>query len=274
MSYLAFLFFVFWQLLKISRKKLGEAAIFAKATLSAVVGYEATIFFGFSTVAGQVVMFLLIASALVFINKHNLQEIKVGLFKKTAFKIATVLVLTIFGLYLIFGVLRIYFADLLISRAKVLDSAQSLTIYSDAVSIFPVSNPFYLTDFAFESAIYSTSSDSPQITKELTIQTDTLAKKALLLSPNNLIIERRIANAYLLISAFDEKYAKAALTTGQQLTRLAPTDPQVYLTFAKIQAGLDQKEEARKTLEIALRLKPDYQEARELLDQIQRKEIQ
>jgi len=299
LAYVAFLFFVIWQLFKISRGKSSEAAVLAKATLSAVVGYQTTIFFGFSTVAGQVVMFLLIASALAFIDKNNLKEIdshgpkavvlssslkipfisvlksrvfslriKFGLFKKTAFKIVTVLILAVFGLYLIFGVLRIYFADLLISRAKAIDSAGSLTIYSDAVSIFPVSNPFYLADFAYESAIYAASSDSPQTAKGLATQTDTLAKKALLQSPNNLIIERRVANAYLLISAVDEKYAKVALTTGQKLTQLAPTDPQVYLTLGKIQAGLGKNEEAKKTLTIALNLKPDYQEAKELLEQL------
>ena len=95
-----------------------------------------------------------------------------------------------------------------------------------------------------------------------------MAKKALLQSPNNLIIERRIANAYLLISAVDEKYAKVALTSGQKLTQLAPTDPQVYLTLGKIQAGLGRNEEAKKTLETALNLKPDYQEAVELLEQL------
>ena len=268
MSYLAFLFLVFWQLFKISGKKLGEAAVFTKATLSAIVGYQTTIFFGFSTVAGQVVMFLLIASALAFIDKKTLKEIKFGLFKKTAFKITTALVLAVFGLYLIFGVLRIYFADLLTSRAKAIDSAGSLTIYSDAVSIFPVSNPFYLADFAYESAIYTAGSDSPQTAKGLATQTDTLAQKALSQSPNNLIITRRIANAYLLISAVDEKYAKVALTSGQKLTQLAPTDPQVYLTLGKIQAGLGRNEEAKKTLETALNLKPDYQEAVELLEQL------
>ena len=268
LAYVAFLFLVFWQLFKISGKKLGEAAVFTKATLSAIVGYQTTIFFGFSTVAGQVVMFLLIASALAFIDKKTLKEIKFGLFKKTAFKITTALVLAVFGLYLIFGVLRIYFADLLTSRAKALDSAGSLTIYSDAVSIFPVSNPFYLADFAYESAIYTAGSDSPQTAKGLATQTDTLAQKALSQSPNNLIITRRIANAYLLISAVDEKYAKVALTSGQKLTQLAPTDPQVYLTLGKIQAGLGRNEEAKKTLETALNLKPDYQEAVELLEQL------
>ena len=268
LAYVAFLFFVIWQLFKISRGKSSEAAVFTKATLSAIVGYQTTIFFGFSTVAGQVVMFLLIASALAFIDKKTLKEIKFGLFKKTAFKIVTALVLTIFGLYLIFGVLRIYFADLLTSRAKAIDSAGSLTIYSDAVSIFPVSNPFYLADFAYESAIYTAGSDSPQTAKGLATQTDTLAQKALSQSPNNLIITRRIANAYLLISAVDEKYAKVALTSGQKLTQLAPTDPQVYLTLGKIQAGLGRNEEAKKTLETALNLKPDYQEAVELLEQL------
>ena len=55
---------------------------------------------------------------------------------------------------------------------------------------------------------------------------------------------------------------------GQKLTQLSPTDPQSYLTLAKIQAGLDQEKEAQKTLETALELKPDYQEAQELLEQL------
>jgi len=54
----------------------------------------------------------------------------------------------------------------------------------------------------------------------------------------------------------------------RKLIQLAPNDPQSHLSLAKIQAALDQKEEAKKTLEKALELKPDYQEAQELLEQL------
>ena len=101
-----------------------------------------------------------------------------------------------------------------------------------------------------------------------------MAEKTLSASPNNLITTRKIANAYFLISDYDKEYKQKALGVGQKLTELAPTDPQSYLTFAKIQAGLGQDEEAIKTLETALSLKPDYQEAKELLDQLNSKAIQ
>jgi tetratricopeptide (TPR) repeat protein len=106
------------------------------------------------------------------------------------------------------------------------------------------------------------------LAKQLIQKSDELSRSAIKLSPNNLIITRRIASSYLLISQVDQNFSQNALILGQRLTKLAPTDPQSYLSLAKIQAGLDQKEEAKKTLQTALNLKPDYQEAQELLEQL------
>jgi len=281
-SYLALIGISVFGLWRFSRK-LNSDSILAKAAIGSIFGYQATIFFGFSVVTTQLLMFLIIASFLIpeikpppFYSSSDSEKLKVSS-RKSSNNIGffiSLLTIVIFGLYAITLVGRIYLADLAFAHAERSSGEQALINYSNAVDIFPATNPFYLANYAYESALYAADTDDPEFTNTLTTQTQALAEKTLSASPNNLITTRKIANAYFLISDYDKEYKQKALGVGQKLTELAPTDPQSYLTFAKIQAGLGQDEEAIKTLETALSLKPDYQEAKELLDQLNSKAIQ
>jgi len=265
-AYLAFIIISIITIYRIGKKKSGDA-IFFSAAIGAIVGYQITIFFGFSVVTTGLLMFMILA--IFIVPAENFQEINLGFLQGKLQKITTV-VLAIFGVYVIILVVRIYFADLFFTRAQELDPStwQSFSAYSNAIGTFPAVNPFYLADYAYENALYVTNTDDPKLAKTLIKNTKISAEKALRVSPNNLIIARKIANAYFLISDDDEESKQEALTVGQRLIKLAPTDPQFYLTFAKIQAGLGQEAEAKKTLMIALSLKPDYQDAQELMTQL------
>ena len=89
------------------------------------------------------------------------------------------------------------------------------------------------------------------------------------LAPNNFIILRRIINTYILLNDADNKYKNELSTYKKELISLAPTDPQTYLTSAKIEISLSNKNGALEYLNQALNLKPDYIEAQELLKQLQ-----
>ena len=99
-------------------------------------------------------------------------------------------------------------------------------------------------------------------------EADKKAQKADKSAKSNLIVKRRIANTYLLLAKVDPVFEEKALNSGQDLLKLAPTDPQSYLTLAKIQVGVGQKEKGQETLSLALLLKPDYLEAQELFGQL------
>jgi O-antigen ligase len=276
-AYIALLAACVWTFYgKVKKNDKVDQSIFPKAAIASLLGYQATIFFGFSTVATALTSYLLIAAVLIIGKNQKLQSFKI---KMTGIKTKFILsaFIAVIGLFALTIPLRFYFADLFIERAKKLDPQdfdRSLIAYDNAVTLFPAKNPFYLADATYAMAIYATTTDDNDLAKNLAIKTNELSKSALKLSPSNLIITRRVASSYLLISQIDQNFGQNALLLGQRLAELAPTDPQSYLSLAKIQAGLDQKEEAKKTLQTALNLKPDYQEAQELLDQLDSKTIQ
>ena len=226
----------------------SRASIAVKGVLSGLIGYQVTILFGFSTVATQAIMFLIVAAAQspTLTVSFKFPSLKKGhqLIIGTA--------LLIVGAAGIAGVLRLFIADVLITRAQnlTLDNPKLLAAYTLALSTSPIDNPFYLADAAYRA------NSAP------------FAQKAETLAPNNLLVLRKVANTYFLLSQTDKNYEDDAIRVAQRLTKLAPTDPQSYLTLAKIQIGLVKFDDAQKSLATALQLKPDYLEAQQILEQL------
>lgn len=221
----------------------------AKSTLAGVLGYQVTIFFGFSVVATQTLMFLAVAASITSLKAQNVWQINLN-FLKSTHQLVVGLAAAILGIWTLTSVTRLFIADVLAQRAKQADDELAPKFYTLAVSIYPGTNPFYLADAALAS--YS----AP------------LAQKAENLAPNNLPVLRKVANTYFLLSGTDTNYEDDAIRVAQRLTQLAPTDPQSYLAAAKIQIGLDKIDDAQKSLATALQLKPDYVEAQQILEQL------
>ena len=234
------------------------------------MGYKIRIFFGFSTVATQVLMLMLISNASVLGKKENLKYISLKFLNKGT-QLATILLLVVATSVALAYVVRIYTADVYMAKAKMSGNQGS---FDNAIDLFPTTNPFYLADAAFSSAEQIAKSENKSLKASLVEDSKTKAGEAEKYAPNNLLVLRKVANSYFLISQVDESYIQKSLDVGNKLTDLAPNDPQSYLALAKIQSGLNLQDEAKKTLETALKFKPDYVEAQELLDQIEAKELQ
>ena len=265
-SFLIIILFIFFR----SHPSENRSFLFAKAALGSIIGYQITIFFGFSTVTTQLLMFLLIPTTLILIGKTNIKTVRFNLINSMQNYIAS-FILFILALAILSYPTRMYFADILYERAKNLESknmAGALLAYTNAVEVFPANNPFYLADSAYKMAVYTESIDKTEKSDEFIKKAVSLANAAQKLSPENIIITRRVANSYLLLSEINEEYVKSALENGEKLTLQAPNDPQSFLTLAKIQTGVGKEEDATRSLETALALKPDYLEARELLEQL------
>lgn len=261
-TYLLFLLASLISIFKVSRSKDKINSSFAKAAFAAIIGYHVAIFFGFSTVVSQLMMFLLITFILILGNiKFFEKELPLN---KIGQKIVLVVSLLI-GLWIISFSARIYLADVFFNRSKNLEGNNSIRAVFNAIDTYPSKNPFYLSDFAQSSATFATNFEDDKAKKLFSESAQTFAEKSFQSAPNNFIIVRRLINAYILLSSIDNKYQDQLSLLQQKLIKLSPTDPQTYLTSAKIELALGNQQKAREYLDLALKLKPDYAEAQELI---------
>lgn len=262
--YLAFLLASLILIFKSASGKKTPQAAFAKAVFSSVIGYHISIFFGFSTVVTQLTMFLLVAQALPR-DKINLIRIKLNLSK--TLQVIFLILITASSLWLISYVSRIYLADVFFNRSKNLEGEDSLKAAFNAVETFPGPNPFYFSDLAQSSAVFAANLETGESQEVFATTAKAFAVKANTLSPNNFITQRRLINTYILLNSINGQYQEELKKLKGELIALAPSDPQTFLTSAKIEIALGNTTSAKESLDQALKLKPDYIEAKELLDE-------
>lgn len=265
-TYLLFLLASLIRIFKVARSKDSINSTFAKSAFAAIVGYHVAIFFGFSTVVSQLMMFLIIAFILV-LGKTEVIEKELRL-NKISQKIVLFIFL-LFGLWITSFSVRIYLADVFFNRSKNLEGEESLKAAFSAVEIFPGQNPFYFSDLAQNSAGFALNLEEGKSQEVFANTADSLAAKAATLTPNNFIIQRRLINTYILLNSIDGQYQEQLKRLEDRLISLAPTDPQTYLTSAKIEIALSNRQTAHEYLDYALKLKPDYIEAQDLLHNLQ-----
>jgi len=266
-SYLALICAILFQLARKSAQE--KLPITTKAAIAATAGYLTTIFFGFSVIATQTTFFLLVAAVIVL--KGNEKSKPISLNFNKGVKIGTVLLTTLIGLYVVTLILRLYLADTFQKRADVYQTtspSRELLAYDNAQTTSPAANPYLMANFAYSTAVYAQEIEDPKSSQSLINRADSLAKKTASISPNNFLIIQNIAKTYLLLAQKNPEYKSQALDYSQKLPELAPTYPISYLTLAKTQVALGKNELAKASLEKALRLKPNYQEAKDLLEQI------
>lgn len=264
--YLAFIFTALLQLFKITKDKNSNISSLSKAVISSIVGYHAAIFFGFSTVASQLVMFLS-AALILSLAKTKTAEINLKFNKIT--QIFSYFILIFIGIWITIFTVRIYLADIFFEKSKKLDGNNSIKAAFNAIDTFPTKNPFYYSDFAQSSATYAANFEDEEARKDFSQLAENYAQISQNLAPNNFIIIRRIINTYILLNDSQNIHKNTLLALQQKLVALAPTDPQTYLTSAKIEISLSNNQKAIEYLYQALKLKPDYIEAQQLLEEIQ-----
>jgi len=241
-----------------------------KAIIASIIGYHASIFFGFSTVASQTIMFILLAIGIIVAGLSQ-KEIKLKIESNNIQLFQSAIIILLFVIVLSYP-LRLIFADILFIRAQNISTSKpntSLEIFTKAAQAHPVQDPFILAYSSYQSALIASQNQNTKLAQN----TDLLASLAQKISPSNFILQRRITNAYLLISEIDIKYKQKAIESGKKLIALSPTNPESFLTLAKVYAGTGNLVQASIELETVIKLKNDYIEAKELLHQVNEQRI-
>ncbi len=243
------------------------ASNFQKAVLASVLGYLVTIFFGFSTVANQTTFLLSAALAIILSGKTKIKIFYPKYLNIPLYKSIQLIFLTITFTYTLTLVGRIYFADSLTARAQNLQGAKSLLVMRNAITASPVKNPYLMSDFAYNTALYANIIEN-QTNKEVLIsQVKSTAQETLQLAPNNYLITQKIAKSYIPIVE-DKVAAQEAMRITTKLIQLAPTYPPAYLLSAQIYVALEDQKQARTLIQKTLELKSDYREAQKLYQQL------
>ena len=273
-AYLMFIVTICIALLRLSKSTDLPTSLFAKGVFAGFVGYLISIFFGFSVVATQTILFLMLGTAFKLEGEGEKFAIDLRFLNSQTRIWAAIVIILLVGLFFVVSDARLYLSDVLEKRAndfKDTSPNKTITAYKSAIATSPTHNPYLLFDYSNSLATYASGVENTDDAKKLANEADTTLAGVINPSANNFLLVQKLTKTYILIANIDPIYGAKAQDLGEKLTHLAPTYPISFLTRAKVQIVLDQKEKAVKSLEQALALKPDYVEAQELLGQLNSK---
>lgn len=240
--------------------------------LAAYISFLVQAFFLFSVVTTALFFFLFPAIAFVATDSKKLFKLSLSLKKPIYFKVAKGLVV-VFTIYFLYSILQFWYADTLFNlgqRASDLGNpGKAYNLISDAVEINPQES-FYRSELGYAAASSATALEQQDATlsARLVKNAQSETKTALSISPKNVSYWRTAIRTYFELSTLDKNYMADTLEAVDKAISLAPTDPKLYLTKATILESIGKNDEAKKNLEKAIGLKPNYLEARANLEKL------
>ena len=177
--------------------------------------------------------------------------------------------------YTLFAMFRWWVADKSFAKGKNLSEAgyvsQAFPLLERAVKLMPNEPLFHdgLSDTAAKIAYglsQQNATDAAQQALELAISE---SDQTIKLNRVHLNFWKTRIRIWLILAQLDPNLAQNALQDFQNAISLSPTDAKLYYNLGLLQLQLDQKESARKSLQTALDLKPNYTAAQAALIQLQ-----
>lgn len=262
LSYLGLITFSiisFWKNLK------KENNFLSTALMAGFVSLLVSNFFGFSVVAVSLLFFLYPAIS-YSLHQNKLQgKVPTKLkFIQKLFISSNIFV----GILLFNSILKYWYADFLYAKSLNLSRqgklSQSIDNLNQAIKIAP-NEAIYLNELSSLTGnlanLYNEKSQPDEALKAAKLF-ELSAKKAISLSPRNTNIKRNVAGIYTKISDINQNYLYNANTILIESEKFAPTDPRTKLNLAGSYIRLGDKAKAQQILINAVKLKPNYKEAR------------
>lgn len=243
--------------------------------LLGLVSILITNYIGFSVVNVALFFFLYPAIYAAKIKKSNLISKKLSLDSTIG-----IIIIVCIALWMVLGLRRSWLADLSYNKGK-----GSLEEAEKSVKLNP-KEPIYYAQLGNISALVTTQLIVPQIKKipatasaELKAQAQAILdqyttkaldniKLAQTMNPYNLNILKTKAKTELTLAEIDPKYFQEALNTLLKITELSPTESSNYLNVGLIYQNLGKTDLARLAFEKAIELKPDFQQAKNYLQEL------
>ncbi len=256
-----------------------DDVLFVVALLASYISYLIYNFFLFSVVI--IALFFYLFPALAFVATESLKVFRVQgsvlswIYRRPMYTRITKGLIILITIYLLFTVFKIWYADTLFAKGeKASDSGnpgRAYNLLSLATSINP-SEPFFRSELAYSAAQAAAALKDEDASRSASLKDEAEVEmlKVLKSNPNNVSFLRSAIRTYFELSVFGKAYTQKTLEAINRATGLAPTDPKLYYNKALVLESADKKDESLEALKKALELKPNYLEAKEHLDEINR----
>jgi tetratricopeptide (TPR) repeat protein len=244
--------------------------------LSASLSLAISNFFGFSTVACQVLQFLLLALATLII--HPPPSLKIP--PPTDYvwwqylAIFTITLLSVLSLTTVYDYWR---ADYYYSQGKSDvsrgQSTKGLEYLELAISKNPHEALYYndLSDFLAQLAVAYQKADQPALATQTALKSKAMLDKTQALNPVHLNFFKTRTRIYLNLAQLDPNYFVLAQTNLQEAMARAPTDPKLVYTYALLLGARGDEQEQEQYMRRVLEMRPVYHEARQFLAALEEK---
>lgn len=255
----------------LSKKYSKIEKLIVLALLSGQAALFTSNFFGFSTVAVNVLMYLFFAiTCIIFTNKKD-ENIKSKLKNRTSYVLEDgsqyfgLTLVTIIFLSLIFRTYNYWAADKAYAQGKAyFNSGQyqyGVQQLLEAITRSPNEALFFdtLSDDYAKLAVHFANTNEATIAAQMANETLAASEQVMKLNNRHLNFYKTRARVMVTLSQLDESYISEAETTLLQALELSPTDPKLIYTLAVIKHTNGEPDEALKLYQQAIDLKPNYE---------------
>ncbi len=237
---------------------------------SGIAVYLASNFFGFSVVATALLFWAFLAFIVVSAEQDSsyrqlelssmLQRVIIG-----AFMVVSIL-------FFDFFVFRSFWADVIYARGQALEAAGEYLLASAEInkaSRLRPTEPTYLRDLSENLANAALVAGSIESQQYLASWASDAAQQAYAINPLNSLTLKQLTRVYYDLALVDSTYVSSAQRVASEMVRLSPTDAKAYYNLGLVCILQGADEDAKAALEKAIELRPQYTEAREVLDSLE-----
>ena len=236
------------------------------AFLAGIVSILVTNFFGFSVVGVSLQLFLYPAMAvsLAIPEKKRLTSPK----NLATLQKYGVVFLSLVALYFLYSIARYWLADLNYSYGKSLNDTSDLTSARarlvNAIKLSPKEAVFWdeLSQTDTELAVALFEANEKDKADEFVKASLGETANATFLSPRNINLKRNQASVFIKLSAIDSAYLEKARDALLEALTYAPTEAKLFYNLGLTYLRLGDYDNAVKTLEKTINMKPNYRDAR------------
>lgn len=253
-----------------TRLTISDSRLTVTAFLAAVLGLETVNFFGFSTVTTETYRYLFMGMGVMIGTKDKGQRLKEKSSPLSPQPLALSLILFLAILYLLSQISSLFRADLNYNRGRQFYSAgvvgEAINPLYRAVELAP-NEPVFRNELAeaLSAAAISIWADGDK-NQAVKIKNEAVTnfKIASGQSKFNLTFMRTQAQMEFLMREIDPSLTDESLKLAKKTIDLSPTDPRGYYLLGRMYEELGEKTKAKDLYLEAVKLKPDYGEAKRL----------
>jgi len=265
-------FFLVWSINYLLKKEMTHERLLVSALLAGYVSYLVQNFFGFSIVT--IAIFFYLFPAIAFVVTGTTKEVdfpaslKRRLSKKELGRAVQIVSVAAAGILLVI-IARIWLADTYYASGFTTDTSYNYSKLKTAVNLFPF-EPTFKAELANQTALLATEVDNEDLQKRLSAEAVGLSKELEQSHPKHTAAARQIVQTYYALSQLDDKYLEDLVASAEKLAKMAPTDATIQYNLAVSYWLANRDEEALKQVKKVLELKPDYEDAKLLKEELEK----